>query len=150
MPARPYECAGQLDARQRANRIAPYQGGVADHFLAGGMNDAGRIVGSGTTKNGETHAYLATPAQTKAIAGPKDQAVTQRDGTQSTSVDTKDLTYSWTIPQGSPGASISGANTATPTVMLTMLRGTYTFQLTVTDSQGSTSSDLATVRYLGN
>ena len=90
--------------------------------------------------------------KTTALASPKNTSVTSRqtqlDGSKSTSVDGKALTYNWTIPQGSPQAAISGSSTATPTVTFTV-RGTYTFQLTVTDSGGVTSTDTATVSYLG-
>jgi hypothetical protein len=93
-------------------------------------------------------------AQTVAIANPKNVTVTSRsiqlDGTQSTSADGKPLTYLWTIPQGSPAAAISGAATATPIVQFAQGRGQYTFQLTVTDSAGKSSTDLATVDYEGN
>ncbi|HWZ29697.1 MAG TPA: PKD domain-containing protein [Bryobacteraceae bacterium] len=88
--------------------------------------------------------------KTAAVAGPKNLTATSRtvqlDGTQSTSADGKPLSFLWTIPQGSPSAAISGSTTATPTVQLTV-RGTYTFQLTVTDSTGKSSTDSATVNY---
>lgn len=90
--------------------------------------------------------------KTSAVAAPKATSATSRqiqlDGSKSTSVDGKPLTFSWTIPQGSPQAAISGGSTATPLVTFTV-RGTYTFQLTVTDSGGVTSIDTATVTYLG-
>jgi hypothetical protein len=91
-------------------------------------------------------------AKTAAVASPKATSATTRqvqlDGSKSTSVDGKALTYSWSIPQGSPAAAISQGNTATPTVTFTV-RGTYTFQLTVTDSSGVTSTDTASITYLG-
>jgi len=89
-------------------------------------------------------------AQTVAVAGPKNLTATSRvlqlDGTQSTSADGKPLSYLWSIPQGSPSAAITGGTTATPTVQLT-IRGTYTFQLTITDSTGKSSTDFAMVKY---
>ena len=91
--------------------------------------------------------------KTTAIAGPKGlTALTnqiQLDGTKSISGPGGALTYLWTIPAGSPSASMSGANTATPTVQLGQGRGTYTFMLTVTDSVGTSSSDVVTVNYQG-
>ena len=91
--------------------------------------------------------------QTVAIAGPKNATVTSRDlqldGTQSTSADGKFLTYLWTMAQGSPQAAILGGTTATPTVQFSQGRGTYMFQLTVTDSTGKSATDLATITYLG-
>lgn len=93
-------------------------------------------------------------AQTAAIAGPKNLTVTSRsiqlDGSKSTSADGKPLAYLWTIPQGGPSAAILGGTTATPTVQFAQGRATYTFQLTVTDSAGKSSTDLVTVNYQGN
>ena len=95
----------------------------------------------------------AVGAKTTAIAGPKNVTVEVRelklDGSLSTSADGKALTYLWTVPQGSPSAAILGATSATPTVQLASGSGTYTFQLTVTDSTGKSATDLATVTYLG-
>lgn len=106
-----------------------------------------QITGSGTS----------TPPpqmQTVAVAGPRNVTVTSRqiqlDGSQSTSADGKPLIYLWTVSQGSPSAAIWGGTTATPTVQFAQGRGTYTFQLTVTDSAGKSSTDLVTVNYQGN
>lgn len=104
-----------------------------------------QATGSGTTP---------PTTQTVAIAGPKNLTVTTRtiqlDGSQSTSADGKPLTYLWSIPQGSPSAAIIGGTTATPIVQFSQGRGTYAFQLTVTDSTGKSASDIVTVLYQGN
>ena len=96
----------------------------------------------------------AAGARTAASASPKNATVTSReivlDGTGSTSVDGKPLTYLWSIPQGSPSAGILQGTTATPAVQFTLNRGVYTFMLTVTDSTGIMSSDIATVNFQGN
>jgi PKD domain len=88
---------------------------------------------------------------TKAVANPKNATIVttsyQLDGTQSTSFDGKPLTYLWTMAPGSPQAGISGATTATPTVQFGLGLGTYTFQLTVTDDTGGTSTDFATINF---
>jgi hypothetical protein len=93
------------------------------------------------------------PAVTAAKAGPKDVTVVTRqfqlDGTGSTSFDGKPLTYKWSIPPGSPGAGLLGGETATPTVQFSIARGPYTFQLTVTDSTGKTSTDTVTINFAG-
>ena len=90
---------------------------------------------------------------TTASALPKNASVTspqiKLDGTGSTSADGKPLTFLWSIPKGSPSAPILGATTATPTVQFGQ-HGLYTFQLTVTDSTGTTASDVATVNFQGN
>jgi probable HAF family extracellular repeat protein len=117
------------------------------------INDAGQIAGFGMTSTGETHGFLATPAQTKALAGPKAATVTQTsiqlDATESTSADGKPLTYVWSIPRGYPSAAISGGTTATPTVTFPITRGAYMFQVTVTDSTGTTSTDFTTINFMG-
>jgi len=103
---------------------------------------------------GEPPNRCQTPAKTKAVADPKNATVLspemQLDGSSSTSADGKPLTYLWTIPQGSPTAAIIGADLANPTVQFGQGRGLYTFMLTVTDSTGKSSSDLATVNFVGN
>ncbi len=117
------------------------------------IHDSGHITGSGVTSTGETHYFLASPAQTKANAASRetrDTTVIQLDATESTSVDGKELTYVWSIPQGYPSVPINGGTTAAPTVTLPRARGTYRFQVTVTDSTGATSTDLVTVRYMGD
>jgi cytochrome c553 len=93
-------------------------------------------------------------ARTMASASPKNATVTSRsimlDGTASTSADGKALTYVWSIPQGSPSAGILQGTTATPTIQFGSGRGVYTFMLTVTDSAGISSSDMAMVNFQGN
>lgn len=88
-----------------------------------------------------------------AVAGPKNAIMTvdtfQLDGTQSTG--NGKLTFQWTfVPQFGQTATLSGANTATPTVMLpdyAAAFGDYTFQLMVTDSTGATSTATVVISY---
>jgi hypothetical protein len=93
-------------------------------------------------------------SKTMAVAVPKNATVVTRqfqlDGTQSVAFDKGSLSYQWTIPQGSLQAAISGASTATPTVQFGIARGTYMFQLTVTDSSGKSSTDTTSVNFVGN
>ena len=88
---------------------------------------------------------------TTAVAEPKNattvSAQISLDGAKSTSADGKPLKYSWRIPQGSPGAAILGAETATPTVQFGSGHPAYKFELTVTDSTGRTSTDTATINF---
>ena len=103
---------------------------------------------------GEPPNRCAPGAKTAASAGPKNATVTTRqfqlDGTSSSSADGLALTYLWTIPPGSPSAAILAGNTAIPTVQLGQGRGTYTFQLTVTDSSGKSSTDVVMINFQGN
>jgi phospholipase C len=85
---------------------------------------------------------------TKAVANPKGGFTTwieaELDGTLSTSASGA-LTYQWSQTPFSKVAQITGANTATPFVILSSGPGTYTFTLTVTDAAGTQSSDTASV-----
>jgi hypothetical protein len=98
---------------------------------------------------GEPPNRCGSGAKTQAVARPTNTFVTAQsialDGTASTSADGKPLAYAWTIPLGSPSVAMSGATTATPTVQFSKTRGTYMFQLTVTDSTGKSSTDTATM-----
>jgi hypothetical protein len=103
---------------------------------------------------GEPANRCGPAAKTTAVAAPKNATAQQRqfqlDGSASTSFDGKPLTYAWTIPQGSPQAGIVGGATAKPTVQFGGARGVYLFQLTVTDSAGTTATDVASVNFTGN
>jgi len=103
---------------------------------------------------GEPANRCVPAAKTAAIANPKNGTTVSSeirlDGSMSTSSDGKPLTYQWSIPQGSPSAGIFQGNTATPSVQFTQRSAVYNFRLTVTDSAGKSSSDIATVHYQGD
>jgi hypothetical protein len=103
---------------------------------------------------GEPPNRCEAPAQTQAVAGPKNLTVVAPeivlDGSRSTSADGKPLSYSWSIPPGSPTVAILHGDSSAPTVQFSRLRGPYTFLLTVTDSSGRTSTDSTTVDFEGN
>jgi hypothetical protein len=88
-------------------------------------------------------------AVTKAVANPKGGFATWieavLDGTASTAADSGKLTYSWSTAFGSKQATIIGADTAAPFVVLNSGPGTYSFVLTVTDSAGNQSTDTASL-----
>jgi hypothetical protein len=94
-----------------------------------------------------------TVAATQAVANPKNAASTLRefalDGTASTSVDGKSLSYFWSQAQGSLPAAISKGNTANPLVTFGAGRGLYTFVLTVTDSMGGSATDAVSIDFQG-
>jgi phospholipase C len=124
-----------------------FNGGVAKPLILD--PSTGAVVSGGSTSSVNSAALT-----TSAVASPKNATVLTRqfqlDGTGSTSFDGKPLQYQWTIPAGSPQAGLSGANTATPIVQFGIGRGSYTFQLTVTDTLGTTSTDTTTVTFAGN
>ncbi|MFN0105215.1 MAG: ferritin-like domain-containing protein [Bryobacteraceae bacterium] len=91
------------------------------------------------------------PGGTTAVANPKNATspvnIVTLDGSASTAADGKPLTYAWTVTQGI--ASMSFPNVAKPEVQLQGGFGTYEFQLTVTDSTGTTATDKASILYTG-
>ena len=93
---------------------------------------------------------VATPPNgTRAVALPKSFQTAwievELDGTRSKSANGSALTYQWTEGMFSNAATITGANTATPIVILSGGPGTYSFTLTVTDASGNQSSDSASI-----
>ncbi len=103
---------------------------------------------------GEPANRCTVPITTKAVADPKSATVVSRevqlDGSMSISADGKGLKYQWTIPRGSPSAAILHGDQAAPTVQFSQGRGLYTFLLTVTDSAGTSSTDVASIDFEGN
>ncbi len=59
------------------------------------------------------------------------------------------LTYQWSIPAGNPSANILSPTSAATDVQLGGAGGTYTFQVTVTNSAGVSSTGMTTVVYVG-
>lgn len=104
----------------------------------------------GATATATVTVTVNAPSQPPvANAGP-DQTVMQPastvtlDGSQSYDPGGSIASYSWVKVSGPGSVSISNGNTAKPTVS-GLQAGVYVFQLTVTDSQGATSSDQVTV-----
>ncbi len=80
---------------------------------------------------------VANAGSSKTITLPVSS--TSLDGTGSYDPDGTIASYSWVELSGPSTATITGASTATPTVSA-LIAGTYTFQLTVTDNDGATST----------
>ena len=97
--------------------------------------------GGGGTSNAPV--VVLNPATQTAIT-----RLIRLDASMSTDPKNLPLTFAWTAPP-SPSANIINANTATPDVQLLSGFGTYTFQVTVTDSAGLSSTATATVNYVG-
>jgi hypothetical protein len=72
------------------------------------------------------------------------------DASASSSTNAGALTYTWSIPQGSPSAGISfpGGNTAVAFVQLSSGKQTYIINLTVTDATGATATSTITIVFL--
>ncbi|HTB23971.1 MAG TPA: PKD domain-containing protein [Puia sp.] len=66
------------------------------------------------------------------------------NGTSSFDPDGTISTYAWSQISGPSAATITGANTSTPTVSQ-LIVGQYVYQLTVTDNNGATNSDQVTI-----
>lgn len=111
---------------------------------------------SSPTGAGSIHSIRPSAAMPRAIAGPKGAQITlpqiQLDGTTSYDPDGAILTYKWALlPQAGQDVSLARADTATPVANITpghFAFGTYTFQLTVTNPSGLTSSDTVTILYV--
>ena len=97
-----------------------------------------------------THKVQVSPT-TSAIASPVHATALARDfrldGSKSTSAVAAQLQYQWTLAPGSPLAVIVDGNSATPTVRFDD-PGNYVFRLQVTDANGNSSADFATVKYI--
>jgi hypothetical protein len=72
------------------------------------------------------------------------------DASASSSTNAGALTYTWSIPQGSPSAGIGfpGGNTAVAFVQLSSGKQAYTINLTVTDATGATATATITIVFL--
>jgi len=135
---------------------------IEDNWSLGRIGDnsmdavAGSLMGMFRFQSAAARAVLLDPTSgqpqatgnvTKAVANPKSLITgwieVQLDGTQSTTGVGGQLTYQWTVSPMGKQAVITGANTATPFVILNSGPGTYTFVLAVTDTSGVQSSDNA-------
>ncbi len=91
-------------------------------------------------------AIVFTPAATQTVF----QKQIQLDASKSTDPNGLQLTYVWTQVNSNIAAGISNGNTATPLVTFSGGKGDYTFQVTVTNSKGGSSTGQTTISYYGN
>lgn len=91
------------------------------------------------------------PPVANAIATPStvtlsvnNTASVQLSSSGSSDPDGDAISFNWSLPQGTQGATISDATAANPTVLFTAA-GVYTFTLRVTDSRGATATKTVTV-----
>lgn len=132
-------------------------GGVITQFASIESNIVGTVNLFSATGSGNAQIDFPTAATVPpiAIAGPKGtqtfMATFQLDGTQSSDPMGGTLTYQWTfIPVSGQIATLTGDNTATPTVSIPQNLfsfGDYGFLLMVTNSAGLSSTDMVFVRY---
>lgn len=93
----------------------------------------------------------ADASATVAVLGPRGLRTVQRElvlstrGSQSSTG--QPLAYSLRSVQGN--AAIIGGDTSTPRVQFSGGPGPYSFELTVTDTNGNTATDFLTVFYAG-
>ncbi len=105
----------------------------------------------GGSASAQVKITVVAPANKAPIAnaGP-DQTITaptssvNLDGSASYDPDGTIASYSWILKTGTGSITISNGNTSKPSVV-GLTTGTYSFQLTVTDNSGATSTDLITV-----
>jgi hypothetical protein len=88
------------------------------------------------------------------IAGGINQSTAQKqislDASGSTSTPAGlQLTYVWTQVNSNQAAAINNPNTATPLITFAGGKGTYIFEVTVTDSKGNSSKQQVTIEYNG-
>jgi hypothetical protein len=91
---------------------------------------------------GSTPTVVISPA-----SGNVAQKFFSLDGSKSTDPNGLPLSFAWT--ESGPTASITGANTATPSVQLVGGSGIYVFTLTVTNSKGISASGSVSLSYVG-
>jgi hypothetical protein len=93
---------------------------------------------------------VASPNKAPVANAGSDQTITapastvNLDGSASYDPDGTITSYSWVLKTGTGSITISNGNTSNPSVA-GLTPGTYSFQLTVTDNSGATSTDLTTI-----
>jgi hypothetical protein len=120
----------------------------ATRTLPRGINPQGDVVGFYIAADGSTHGFILSGPPIVVIAGGPRLVAGRRhiflDASGSTSLaGNKPLRYHWESYNNQ--ATILGQDTATPEIILAPLEMDFMFLVTVTDSQGNSSTDSITV-----
>jgi hypothetical protein len=133
------------DNPPKLNNVVVLVPGVAGLYSAAASGTLTFASSSATppgSNNGPTIVF--TPGATQTTA----QKQLVLDASKSTDANGLQLTYAWTETSG-PAAGINLSNTATPLITFAGGKGDYTFQVTVTNSQGVMSTATTTITYNG-
>ena len=108
-------------------------------------------VGTFTVTQPSTPSGPSTNAPTVVIApfGTAIQSQIRLDASKSTDPNNLALSYSWKVVSPPQGANIINPNTATPDVQFVSGSNTYTFQVTVTNTNGLSSTGTIMILYIG-
>ena len=134
------------DTPPKINNIVDVIAGLVTGYSASG---AGTVMVSQPSSGGGGGGTSNAPT---VVLNPASQtAFTQQvrlDASKSTDPNNLALTFAWTV-LSPPTANILNPTSATPDVQLLNGFGTYSFQVTVTNSAGMSSMAVATVSYFG-
>jgi len=135
------------DNPPKLNNVTVLVPGVAGLYSAGAVGTV-TFPASSVNPPGSSNTnpvVVFTPAATQTVF----QRQIQLDASKTTDPSGLQLTYAWTQVNTNIAAGISNGNTATPLVTFAGGKGDYTFQVTVTNSKGQTSTAQTTITYYG-
>lgn len=135
------------DNPPKINNVVLVYAGIATQFAPAAQGTitfpAGTTTPPGSTANNPIVVF--TPGAAQAVA----TRTVALDASRSTSPANLALTYSWRQVSGNP-AAVSNGLTAMPIITLPGIRQDYVFEVTVTDTQGRSTTGLTTLTYTGS
>jgi hypothetical protein len=135
------------DNPPKLNNVTILVPGLAGLYSAAAVGTltfpAATVIPPGTTGNAPVVVF--TPGATQTTF----QKQLQLDASKSTDPNGLQLTYAWTQVNTNIAAGIANANSATPLVTFAGGKGDYIFQVTVTNSKGTSSTGQTTITYYG-